>query len=128
MEEESVTNRVFPQHLIDRFVEEGFRRRIEEENEEFARELESEDEDKWDISENRFLENLMAERTAEIIDVIEKFLKEKGMKIPYEAKKDIIGSTMFSENDYYSIQEEIKEIMETLLHQSRGEFEDEGVE
>ena len=83
-----------------------------------------EDEDNWEISDNRFLVNLMAERTAEIIDVIEKFLKEKGMKIPYEEKKGISGSTMFSENDYYSIQEELNEVMETLLHQARSEFEE----
>ncbi len=33
-------NKIFPQHLVDRFVEEGFRRKLEEEQEEFDRELE----------------------------------------------------------------------------------------
>lgn len=87
-----------------------------------------EDKGKWEISDNWFLVNLMTEQAAEIMDIFERFLKEKGIKIPNEEKKGACNPAILYGDDYYLMENEVKEILEEFLHQARSEFEDEEVD
>lgn len=76
--------------------------------------------ERWEISDNRYLVNLMISQAEEIEEIFEKFLEAKGIRISFEKQ--------FSEGDYFSLQEELMDALETLLHQARNEFEDDAVD
>jgi len=87
-----------------------------------------EDKGKWEILDNRFLVNLMTEQAAEIMEIFERFLKEKWIKIPNKEKTGVCNPAILYGDDYYPMENEVKEILEELLHQARSEFEEEEVD
>lgn len=79
-----------------------------------------EDVNSWEISDNRFLVNLMTERASFIIEIFEDFLRKKGFKLFDE--EEIAKST----DD--SMHEVIRDQLEQLLIEARGEFEEEVIQ
>ena len=75
-----------------------------------------EDETKLEISDNRFIANLMREQAEIIIEIFERFLKGKGVELFRGEER--------GRSDYYSIQEEVKDELAQLLHDAKSEFEE----
>jgi hypothetical protein len=112
---------IFPQDLRDRAGEERIQRKMDEERKipDFGFE------DDWGRS--REIDSLvridyLSRWAADIVDIFEKFLKEKGIERPNKEKKYADNKAILYGGDYSQVEDDVIEILKDLIDEKTTEF------